>query len=416
MLLSMQNRSSLRGEMTSIFAAALVAVAALLIAGCADNTCPDKVLWLEVSPRAAEVEIGDSLSVEARICAACDTRLDWYVNGYLGGDHWVGTITQTNPAIYRAPEELLASAAAVIKCVAAEDPTDSDSCLVTLTFSRVYVDAARGDDRTGTGIRAKPFRSITSALGVTRPGMAIHLASGTYDQSTGEEFPIVLHEGVTIVGENRELTTVGSTTVRDGVVINRPDCTLKRLRVLAFPTRFGGAVLRVAQTGYNARLDSVGFHTPCLEDGGVVVTVDGASGTILENCTIGSCDKCLPSGAGLVFQSDALGAVVRGCDLWGFEFGVWFGPRVDALVEGTSTPGCEVGFYAACGDCTLVCGKPDLGGGARGSLGRNTMSGLPCALWNAGPDTIYARHNYWQHWTPIEGRDFCNTGSGVVIW
>jgi hypothetical protein len=61
--------------------------------------------------------------------------------------------------------------------------------------------------------------------------------------------------------------------------------------------------------------------------------------------------------------------------------------------------------------------NPDLGGGARGSAGRNDLRGLwGCLLKNLTTNTIYARNNTWSAYPPVEGTDFCNPNGGQVIW
>ncbi len=54
------------------------------------------------------------------------------------------------------------------------------------------VNAATGNDTTGTGIGTAPFRTITRAVAAsaTKPGITIHVASGTHDAALGEVFPV----------------------------------------------------------------------------------------------------------------------------------------------------------------------------------------------------------------------------------
>ena len=60
--------------------------------------------------------------------------------------------------------------------------------------------------------------------------------------------------------------------------------------------------------------------------------------------------------------------------------------------------------------------NPDLGGGARGSTGGNTITGNSiCGLNNVSSNTIYAKFNYWNSSPPVEGVDYCNTGTGSVV-
>jgi parallel beta-helix repeat protein len=62
----------------------------------------------------------------------------------------------------------------------------------------LYVNPATGKD-TNDGSRLSPFRSLTRALRTTTP-VIIQLASGTYSIANGEQFPLVLTAGVTVIG------------------------------------------------------------------------------------------------------------------------------------------------------------------------------------------------------------------------
>ena len=66
------------------------------------------------------------------------------------------------------------------------------------------VNPVTGSDTTGNGSSEKPFKTLTKALTVvknsTLSGLAIDLAPGNYNVTSGEKFPIIIPTGVTIVG------------------------------------------------------------------------------------------------------------------------------------------------------------------------------------------------------------------------
>jgi parallel beta-helix repeat protein len=64
----------------------------------------------------------------------------------------------------------------------------------------IYVDPQLGNDAQNTGNRESPFKTITQALKIARSGTTIKLAPGTYSVETGETFPLILQERVTIEG------------------------------------------------------------------------------------------------------------------------------------------------------------------------------------------------------------------------
>jgi parallel beta-helix repeat protein len=64
----------------------------------------------------------------------------------------------------------------------------------------IYVNPTTGDDRVGEGSETKPFKTITQALMLAKPKTTIQLASGTYNQATGETFPIIIRSDITLKG------------------------------------------------------------------------------------------------------------------------------------------------------------------------------------------------------------------------
>ncbi len=55
----------------------------------------------------------------------------------------------------------------------------------------------------GNGTESAPFKTITRALEVAEPNSTIVLSPGTYDESSGETFPIRLKPGVSIQGDSK---------------------------------------------------------------------------------------------------------------------------------------------------------------------------------------------------------------------
>lgn len=67
-------------------------------------------------------------------------------------------------------------------------------------LSRLYVNPNSGDDQSGNGTEATPFKTITQALRVAQPNTVITLTPGTYSRETGEVFPLKLKPGITLQG------------------------------------------------------------------------------------------------------------------------------------------------------------------------------------------------------------------------
>ena len=70
--------------------------------------------------------------------------------------------------------------------------------------------APDGNDTTGVGSPAQPYRTITKALAMCLGGVGetIQVAAGSYDAAAGESFPIVLKSSVSLQGAGRDVTTI----------------------------------------------------------------------------------------------------------------------------------------------------------------------------------------------------------------
>ena len=64
----------------------------------------------------------------------------------------------------------------------------------------LHVNPVAGSD-TNTGSSEAPFQTISRALAVARSGDIIRLADGNYSEATGEEFPLMVGDGVALVGD-----------------------------------------------------------------------------------------------------------------------------------------------------------------------------------------------------------------------
>ncbi|MBD3180334.1 MAG: hypothetical protein GF417_12590 [Candidatus Latescibacteria bacterium] len=66
-------------------------------------------------------------------------NVTWRVDSIMGGSWELGTITQSNPAVYTAPDSVLSQAAVQVLAISEDDTTSCDSCSATITFNTVYV-------------------------------------------------------------------------------------------------------------------------------------------------------------------------------------------------------------------------------------------------------------------------------------
>ncbi|WP_168058975.1 DUF1565 domain-containing protein [Candidatus Manganitrophus noduliformans] len=94
-----------------------------------DTPAPPKIT---LSPPAASVAAGTGQTFTAEVTGLEDPTVVWTVNEAEGGNPTVGTITQTNPAVYTAPQNLPATNPVTIKATSASNPAIFATASVTL--------------------------------------------------------------------------------------------------------------------------------------------------------------------------------------------------------------------------------------------------------------------------------------------
>lgn len=63
----------------------------------------------------------------------------------------------------------------------------------------IYVNPVKGDD-TAAGNSMHPFKTLTHALRQASPGTMVQLGRGTYNVASGEQFPLVIRKGISVIG------------------------------------------------------------------------------------------------------------------------------------------------------------------------------------------------------------------------
>ncbi|MEL6496014.1 MAG: DUF1565 domain-containing protein [Cyanobacteria bacterium J06623_7] len=71
-----------------------------------------------------------------------------------------------------------------------------------LSKNTIYVNPEDGDD-SNTGKKSAPLQTITQALRTASPGSTIQLTNGTYSETTGETFPLIIKDGIMLRGDVR---------------------------------------------------------------------------------------------------------------------------------------------------------------------------------------------------------------------
>jgi hypothetical protein len=371
---------------------------------------------VEVIPNSASVEITQTISVEAVVTGFGSKQVAWYVDNVYGGNPDVGTITQSNPALYTAPDGIVFPDEVVVKAVSLRDTTKVDGCAVEILFTVVHVSALSGDDGLGSGGAGNPVRSITRGLEIAGPGMTVQVASGTYDHFNGEVFPITVGDDISLIGESLESTVIqghGVTGYNSAIHLTGNSCRLRGFTVRPGPDDVTDCnILIYVGSCQSAAVESIRVYERARYS---VLRVQGAVNTLLEDCNLVIGDGTR-SGRGFELAMGDRGTILRKCVVSGFDHGLFFNYGSDAMIEGCTVEGNSTGLWLYGDSSPNPEPNPDLGGGARGSGGGNTIrDNSACGLLNGTANAIYARFNAWTCAPPVEGVDYCNSGTGTVI-
>lgn len=136
----------------------------------------------------------------------------------------------------------------------------SDNISLTLEHIKIYVDDD-GSNQTGDGSQNSPYKTITYALSkATDPAKlySIQVASGVYDINIGESYPIIVKNGVSLIGANREITILDAGGV---------DRVIKAVSINLSTTKISGFTIT---NGSN-------------KDGGGGIFITAGSSLIIEN-------------------------------------------------------------------------------------------------------------------------------------
>lgn len=83
------------------------------------------------------------------------------------------------------------------------------SCFFLARATDYYVDAITGTNSTGDGSPGNPWQTITYALSqISGTGHILNVAAGMYDPTLGETFPILIKNGVSLVGAGIDISII----------------------------------------------------------------------------------------------------------------------------------------------------------------------------------------------------------------
>lgn len=397
---------------------ALACALALVVAGCGGESGPTAPTGLAITLGSPRVQITREVVAEAvdTYPNARDEHpdCDWYVDGILDGNAMKGTITQTNPATFTAPPAVPAGGVVEITAVSRTGSAFSASDTLRIAFTIRYVDGENGNDTSSGGAWTNPLRTLTYALDMVTDGDTLSVLPGSYDPDHGEAGSYFIPGGVALLGTSRESCLVYGSGIDYSVLRLGDGATIAGLTVgnwddddIAILTTGGGLIKDVTVS------EPFGYSS-IRADGGR----EGRSNdVVIEGCEL--VNTAAPQTGRALELYWGTHCVVRDCTISGWAFGVYINRDSDPLIERSTITDNGYGIIAAGGGELLT--QPDLGGGARGSVGSNTIrDNAQIGVWNWTEATIWALDNTWTTDPPTEGpppaTDFWNTGGGTIIW
>lgn len=409
----------LRPRRTFVIVLALTGVLALVAGGCGGDKGPSGPNGLNIFLAGPRVQITRSVSVEAvnTYPYARDEHppCDWYVDGVLGGNAMKGTITQGNPATFTAPPAVPDGGAVEVSAVSRENSALTASDTLRIVFTIRYVDADDGSDTSSGGTWTNPLRTLTYGLNAVTDGDTLCLLPGSYDPDHGEAGNYFVPGGVSVTGTSRDSCLVYGSGTDYSVIRLGDGATIENMTVVnwdeddfAVLATGGGLIRNVAARGT--------FDVAVLRaDGGRGARV---SDVIVEDCQFTNTSSPLTGRAIELYYGTH--CVIRGCTVTGWQYGLYINRDSDPLIEHCTLTDNAYAIIAAGGGGLLT--EPDLGGGARGSEGGNTVrDNVNVGVFNMTAANIWALGNSWSTDPPTEGApppatDFWNAGGGTVIW
>ena len=157
---------------------------------------------------------------------------------------------------------------------------------VSLDKNIIYVNPQRGDD-SQVGKELSPLKTITQALKIASSGSTIKLASGTYSEETGEVFPLIIEDGITLEGnpDNQGYNTI---IQGDGYFVS-PTGAGQNIAIAAL--KDAGGIIGVTITNKHSRGHGLWIESAnpkvvsntLTRNGNTGVSVNGNSAPLIEN-------------------------------------------------------------------------------------------------------------------------------------
>ncbi len=157
-------------------------------------------------------------------------------------------------------------------------PTTENRDLQPTNKLTIYVNPNTGNDERGQGTLESPFKTITQALMLAKPTTTIMLATGTYNKETGEEFPLMLKNNVTIQGNSDNLGK--DIIIQGGGLYTSPTAASQNVTIVA--TKNAGKIVGITVMNPGSRGHGLWIESANPEVLGNMFAGNGTSGVSIN--------------------------------------------------------------------------------------------------------------------------------------
>ena len=155
-----------------------------------------------VSPVSADVTGGGIQQFTAAVAGTSNTMVNWSVNGVLGGNDAVGTISTSG--LYTAPS-CSSQSNVTVTGTSQYDSEASANAAVTVSARRgngnYYVAPTGSDNNDGSG--CSPWATINHAASKAGPGSTVYVEPGTYNQTVSTSHSGTSGSPITFISETK---------------------------------------------------------------------------------------------------------------------------------------------------------------------------------------------------------------------
>ena len=290
--------------------------------------------------------------------------------------------------------------------VTSRDAAGNESSAITATIEydlNIYVDAG---NTTGTedGTKTHPFKTITEGLIAVSPGKSVMVAAGTYNEQ------LIINKGITLQGAEKESTIIsGFEYTGNLITIEADGVKISGFKIDGISDTDVGiysdssSSIEISENLIQSHQDSGILYHRTSDDypSGIYVynneichnslngiKVTGAGSGIIEGNIIRN------SNCGIKASNDASLEVKKNNIYNNYDSGIFCRNSSSLLIWENEIKTNSYGIRV--GEQYSDTANPDIGGGAKGGIGKNNITGNTSnGIINMTNHNIFAKYNWW---------------------